>query len=486
MHFVVIILIVLYFVLFLLSRKEKPNQIPSKLLTPFYCIALFLYKRICAKRIPIPGRKQVAKDLEILHPGESKEIICTDYYVGKIAMSLLVCLLGVFFGFIASKETERNLALQASGAIARGSYKEQAQKLDLVASFEDGKERYFSIQVETQELSEQELRKLLEEFKAELPLLILRENEGLHQVTEDLELEESYEGYPFWVEWYSDVPEVVTATGSVSGMLDEAVTVELTAKIFYGDNQEALGEIVIPVDVLQPFTTEEERIQQELENMLTKEEKVSRKEALWYLPESYQGKKIQWRQKYLDYGWLLGLGGILIAVVIFFFADKDVHDNLLARRTVLKREYPDVVQKLLLYMGAGLPVRGAFQKIGSIYEQEKKEGKAEKPIYDEILYACRELQIGVSEGKVYEHWGKRTGVQEYVRLSTLLMQNLKKGNNTLLQRLKEEADKACTEQLQNSRRLGEEASTKLLLPMVLMLVVVMLLIMIPAFSSVGV
>ena len=87
---------------------------------------------------------------------------------------------------------------------------------------------------------------------------------------------------------------------------------------------------------------------------------------------------------------------------------------------------------------------------------------------------------------MYEHWGKRTGVQEYVRLSTLLMQNLKKGNNTLLQRLREEADKACTEQLQNNRRLGEEASTKLLLPMVLMLVVVMLLIMIPAFSSVGV
>ena len=98
---------------------------------------------------------------------------------------------------------------------------------------------------------------------------------------------------------------------------------------------------------------------------------------------------------------------------------------------------------------------------------------------------CRELQAGVSEGTAYENWGKRIGLQEYLRLSTLLSQNLKKGNSTLLLRLKEEAQKACTEQMQHSRKLCEEATTKLLLPMTLLLVVVMLIIMLPAFSSMG-
>ena len=73
-----------------------------------------------------------------------------------------------------------------------------------------------------------------------------------------------------------------------------------------------------------------------------------------------------------------------------------------------------------------------------------------------------------------------------MRLSTLLMQNLKKGNSTLLERLAEEADKAGEEQLQSVRQLGEEAGTKLLLPMVMLLFVVMIMVMLPAFSSMGV
>ena len=40
--------------------------------------------------------------------------------------------------------------------------------------------------------------------------------------------------------------------------------------------------------------------------------------------------------------------------------------------------------------------------------------------------------------------------------------------------------------MQNARKLSEEASTKLLLPMMLLLLMVMILIMYPAFSNVGV
>ena len=74
-------------------------------------------------------------------------------------------------------------------------------------------------------------------------------------------------------------------------------------------------------------------------------------------------------------------------------------------------------------------------------------------------------------------------MQEYIRLCTLLTQNLKRGNSSLLERLREEADKISEERLQRSRKLGEEAGTKLLVPMVMMLAVVMVMIMIPAFAA---
>ena len=40
--------------------------------------------------------------------------------------------------------------------------------------------------------------------------------------------------------------------------------------------------------------------------------------------------------------------------------------------------------------------------------------------------------------------------------------------------------------IQSGKRLGEEAGTKLLIPMVMMLAIVMLIIMVPAFSMMGV
>lgn len=93
--------------------------------------------------------------------------------------------------------------------------------------------------------------------------------------------------------------------------------------------------------------------------------------------------------------------------------------------------------------------------------------------------------MGIPEGAAYENFGKRTGVREYIRLSTFLMQNLKKGSSQLLQQLREEARVAEEMRMQNARKLSEEASTKLLLPMVMLLVIVMVIIMVPAFSNAG-
>lgn len=486
MYITAIVVILLYFWLFLAARKEEVPEVSSELPKPFYRMALYLYKRICARRIPIVGQKQVVKDLQRLHPGENKELVCTRYYVGKIAMALLICLVGTLLALVIHVKTNSETLLQEDGTIIRGTYEEGIRELDVRASFEDGTQKEFSVQVGARRLTGQELETLFTKFSEELPGLILGSNPSLQEVSADLQLDESYEGYPFLVEWHSDCLSIVANTGTVSEIEEETVELILSAEIFYEEEEEPGWELQIPVCVVPPIFTEEERLQRQMEELLIREEQGSRLEAAWKLPESFQGQAIYWSQKISDYSIPLWVGALVTAVMVFFFSDKDIHANLEAKRVEMKRFYPDVVQKLVLYMGAGLTVRGAFQRIAGNYEQDKKAGKAEIAIYEEMLYACRELQTGVSEGVVYEHFGKRTGLQEYIRLSTLLMQNLKKGNSTLLQRLREEADKACIEQLQNGRRLGEEASTKLLLPMVLMLVVVMLLIMIPAFSSVGI
>lgn len=159
------------------------------------------------------------------------------------------------------------------------------------------------------------------------------------------------------------------------------------------------------------------------------------------------------------------------ATGIFFLMDKDLGDQVKKRRELLALGYPDFVHGLALYLVAGMTIRAAFEKLGASNEL--------------AAYACREMQAGQSERVAYEHFGKRAGPREYIRLSTLLCQNLKKGSNALLSRLEEEALLSAEGRIQSGKRLGEEAETKLLIPMVMLLAAVMLMIMIPAFSMMG-
>ena len=94
-----------------------------------------------------------------------------------------------------------------------------------------------------------------------------------------------------------------------------------------------------------------------------------------------------------------------------------------------------------------------------------------------------EMQSGVTEAESYERFGRRCKVQEYVKFGALLSQNLRKGTKGLVQLLRIDALQAFEERKTRARRLGEEAGTKLLLPMFLMLSVVLVIVVVPAFLS---
>ena len=65
----------------------------------------------------------------------------------------------------------------------------------------------------------------------------------------------------------------------------------------------------------------------------------------------------------------------------------------------------------------------------------------------------------------------------------MLFRSLKKGNQSILELLEREAVSAGEERLRRARIQGEEASAKLLLPMILQLLVVFIILMVPAFIN---
>lgn len=469
---------VCYLALGILSRREVVEQDVSRILAPFYKMAVYIYKKLCVHRIPLFSSAQVERDLSSLYPGEGKEYLKTKYYIKKLSLFLTVIFVGTLFGALVKYNSQSGILLDEEGRIFRGDYREGSVEVRLKTDCAESGNAGFQIEVAPMLLTESEVQFLLEDLWNRLPEYILGENEALDRVSSDLVLEENYGDYPFSLEWESHSPAVVGNTGRVYPA-EEPTPVEMTVRMSYGEivREEKLLMKVVPVAL-----TEEEQAYADLNSLLMQSEYDSRGEEVWSLPEEWQGKAVSWYQEVEDYSMALWVLAIVTAMSVYVMSDQDLHRKHEQRKKQMQKDYPDIVHKLALYAGAGMTIRGAFQKIAGDYE--KKKGKEDLlPAYEEMLYACRELHAGVSETSVYEHFGKRTGLQEYIRLGTLLTQNLKKGNSALLERLREEADKAGEERLQNCRRLGEEAGTKLLVPMVLMLAVVMVMIMIPAFST---
>ena len=442
----------------------------------FYRAAMFFYKQACVHRLPLFSSRQVESDLKQLHPGENIQWLKTDYYVKKLSMALTILLIGGLFGAAAKLVAGQSAILREDGSISRGSYSDGKLDIWVTAELEDSTQE-FEIQLWPRQLSREETEELANRFREQLPDLITGKNENLNKVTEQLLLEDSYGDFPFLVEWESSRPDIVGSSGTVN-LPNDSEQLELTAEFSYG---EYVGEEVISVSVIPPLLTPEEKLHRELEDYLTATEKSGREEGEWKLPSQWKGNEIRWSQKVEDNSLPVWAAAMAVTVLVYLLSDRDLHERLEKRKRSLQHAYPDLVHQMVLFVGAGMTVRGAFQRVASDYEKKKADTEKTLPIYEEMTYTCRELQSGVSEGAAYEHFGRRTGQQEYIRLSTLLMQNLKRGNSALLDRLREEADKAAEERLQRTKRLGEEAGTKLLVPMVLMLAVVMVMIMVPAF-----
>ena len=149
----------------------------------------------------------------------------------------------------------------------------------------------------------------------------------------------------------------------------------------------------------------------------------------------------------------------------------------------MKTDYPQIINKFNLYIGAGMTVRRAWFCIAGDYEKEKRK-TGERQAYEEMVYTMHQIQGGAAAGEAYENYGTRCRIPSYRKFGTMLSQNLRKGSKGLSVLLKREAEEAFEERKNLARKLGEEAGTKLMIPMFMMLAIVFVIVIVPAFFTI--
>lgn len=444
-------------------------------------IKIIVKKLIEKRKLPFIGRLE--RELSQLSPGRDVRELIVEHYEKKIKTLLLVgigfVVIFVLIVFLRSGNSQiKDGYLLQRNHSGRGNW-----EIDVEARIQD--EKYpMKLEIWEQKLTKEEAEQKMKELAEKLPDYILGKNESTTYVTEDLNLQTSYSGYPFLVRWISSQYRIIQDDGTIgdAALPKQGERVNLQATISY---EEIQTETEIEVMVFPPNLSESEEKADNLSKLVESMQEKTRNDTYLQLPDSMNGTVIKWSEK--KDGLLLILPFLFIAglVGVWMGSDNDVTKKCKLRDKNLSLEYCEFVSKLELLIGSGMTIRGAIEKTGADYRKYRKEGGKEKYVYEELLLCIRKLQDGVSEADCYDFFGKRCNLLCYKKLTSLLIQNLRKGTSGLVYALANETKTAFEERKQQTRRMGEEAQTKLLFPMILMLSVVMIIIMIPAYLSFG-
>lgn len=337
-----------------------------------------------------------------------------------------------------------------------------------------------TVTVEERKLTEKEKEEILKKAKTELEKLILGENRSLENISKDLYLPEDLQNGAVQVEYGLSDYGIFYPDGTIRELPKKAAMVTVSAEMVCQEKTEIYE---FAIQVVPPDKSKTQKLVDAIQTTLEKENKKTGTNQL-ELPKEVNGVKLSWKKKGEKRAlWVAGLGILAAGCVLASEKEKEKKAQK-EREQQLLWDYPEILGKLILLIGAGMNVALAWRHIAETYQRRKKElHMPERPAYEEMVIAVYEMQEGLGEVQAYQHFGERCALTEYRKLSLILVQNVRKGNAQIQRLLEEEKLEAYEKQKARIKTAGEEAGTKLLLPMLLMLLVVLIIIMVPAMMS---
>ena len=481
MIYFLVFIYLIFLILIFLSRKEKVSAQHSFLDGMFEKMARWFLKMPLFKNL---RSLKVEENLNMLHPAKDIQGMVESFYVKKVKNLLLFLLAGTVVVTFLKVYSSMNPEILSDFSINRNE-KGQGEKVVEATAYltneEEVKREEITVVVSQQAYTDEEIDSFFEQIKKSLETDILLENENVNHINSALNLPLSYDNNPVQVTWVSSDYGLIDEDGTVfNEELEEPVAVILTAELLYEEKKE---EMEIPVILYPKEYTKEENLRLNLLKTIETENQKDQTAPQMILPQKIEDYAIYYVEKSQGTESLLWIMFVVVSILLYINEDAKIQTQVEKKNKALVLEYPEFVSKLALLAHAGTTIKGAIAKIISIYDEEKKRNEKINYCYEELRIALYEMENGVYEERAYENLGKRVKLPSYVKLSALLSQNVRKGSKDLIRLLEKEAEDAFEERKSTARRLGEEAGTKLLIPMVLMLFVVLILIMVPAFLS---
>lgn len=453
---------------------QKQNEL--KVLYPVAYEILQILTR-CNINLSSKKRKRDIQNLNVVSDWKDSEII---YNVKRVSLAMLIILFGAVFSILYV--ISQGGSTISGNMLARPQYWQQTTTHNLLAN-----DKEIQVEVNPREYTFEQVQ---ENFRGAYEYILQKmrgENSSLEEVSSELNLVTYVDEYAISVSWMSSAPEIVDMYGVVNNYEfaeGERQEVVLTATFSYMEYE---CRYEINVCVVEPKLTAEENFIRKLMLQIKENEALSRADEKVQLPEKINDTNVEYETVKDNYGMLLLVMGIVTGIVIFPGMDKDLEQKIKERNKEMVLDYSEIVSKLNILSGSGMSILHAWEKIVKDYEKKVENGSTNRRFaYEEMKITYYEIKSGESESNAYSNFGKRCNIHEYLKLGALLEQNVRKGAKGLAKMLEAEANQAFEQRKNLAKKLGEEAGTKLLMPMIGMLAIVMIIVLIPAFTSFGI
>ena len=400
---------------------------------------------------------------------------------GKIAKKHKYMAVTMLFGLLITSmlfyRDNRNRHLYGENELYRNESGEGEYDIDIVGKV-SGNSREYKFHIDERIPHETELKNMADEAASLLWPTVLGSNDSYESICRDLSFPQKLEGYPFILRWNTSDEDRITHTGKVYCEAGDTGKYEVTVKVvfIYRDfrcefNKEAV--------VVSPDYSDEEMEMIMLEKSIKKTLEETRNNKIISLPDNVGGIEVDYSEKPGNSGLIMLFLTCVMTLLIGWAVAFDEKRNEKRRFDRLEMLYPGFVEKIKLYILSGMSVRNCFF---AIRESLKSMQGKDLILLDELDMVCNRYSNGISEEKIITDFGIRCG-EAYRRFCFLLTVNLKQGNDRLTKLLDEEVSKAFAMRRERARTKGEEASVKLLFPMLMMLLVVLVLIILPAYMK---
>ncbi|WP_019912947.1 type II secretion system F family protein [Paenibacillus sp. HW567] len=169
------------------------------------------------------------------------------------------------------------------------------------------------------------------------------------------------------------------------------------------------------------------------------------------------------------------LGAVLAAILPVALVN-DLHKKVRLREQNILLELPELLNSIVLLVGAGETVQRAIVRC-----VDSRKEDSPHPLYKELRTMTGEWESGYSFQQAFENFSKRCAVQEVSLFTTTVLLNYRRGGADFVLSLRDLSRMLWEKRKAISRTRGEQASSKLVFPMVVIFLIVIVLVGTPAF-----